>query len=84
VNFDEFLDLQSDLPQVHWYSPDAEELWNVDQDITTGTSELLSINTVVWPMHIQSDSSHFGMFPSNLLHGLPWFQLKDLLSRSSE
>jgi hypothetical protein len=83
-NFDEFLDLQPDMPQVHWSSPGADEPSNLDQDITFGAPEPLFINTVVWPMHAQSNPSPFDKFPTNLLHALPCFQLKDFLSRNSE
>jgi hypothetical protein len=84
VNFDEVLDIQLDMPEVHWYPPDADALWNPDQDIMTQAPEPLFINTVVWPMHTSSDRSPFDNFRSNLLNTLPWFQLKDFLSRSSE
>lgn len=84
VDFDEVLDIQLGMPEVHWYPPDAEALWNPDQDIITRAPEPLFINTVVWPMHTPSDRSPFDNFRSNLLNTLPWFQLKDLLSRSSE
>jgi hypothetical protein len=83
-NFDEFLDLQPDMPQVHWSSPGADEPSNLDQDITFGAPEPLFINTVVWPMHAQSNPAPFDKFPTNLLHALPCFQLKDFLSRNSE
>lgn len=84
LNFDEFLDIQLGVHQDHWYPPEADVLWNPDQDVTTGGSEPLLISTAVWPMHTPSGPSPFGNFRSNLLNALPWFQLKDLLSRRSE
>lgn len=57
--------------------PSGEALWALN-DNATQTSDFEFIDTIVWPIRTPSPLNSFGL---NLLGSLPWFQLKERLSR---
>lgn len=56
-----------------------EPLWTLN-DSATQTFDFEFIDNIVWPMRTPSPLNIFGI---NLLNFLPWFQLKEHLSRIS-